>query len=377
LKAKRRRGKFSRENFPLPPSFRLSSPRVLWWGRFDQEYARNRILRAAFEGLGWRVGIFRPRLSAVGDFEAALFRETKPDLVFVPCFRQRDLAAAARFARRRNLPVLFDPLISAWDKQVFERGKFPRDSAASLRLLRAERRRFQSADVVLADTEAHAQFFFEALGVPRERLHVVPVGAEEALFTPQSWPAPETPLEALFFGSFIGLQGPETIVAAARAYNGPPLHITLLGAGPLRPACERAAEGLANVSFEDWLPYDRLPARIGRAQIVLGVFGQSRKAQDVIPNKVFQGMACARPVITAQSPAIAAYAGADAGIVAVPPGDAAALANMLASVARDRDSLPRQGQLARKTFETHFSEAVIRARLAAALAALGFSPARE
>lgn len=351
--------------------------KVLWWGRFDESYARNRILRAAFEQLGWRVNIFRPRVSAVGDFEAALFRETKADLVFVPCFRHRDLAAAARYARQRNLPLLFDPLISAWDKQVFERGKSLRGSAASLRLLRAERRLFQSADAVLADTDAHAQFFFETLGVARTRLHVVPVGAEEALFTPQPWPAPEVPLEALFFGSFIGLQGPETIVAAARVYEGPPLRITLLGEGPLRAACERAAQGLTNVAFEEWIPYEELPARIGRAHIVLGVFGQSRKAQGVIPNKVFQGMACARPVITAQSPVIVPFAGAESGIATAPPGDSAALAQSLASLAQDRDALPRHGEQARRTFETHFSEVAIRARLAAALTALGFSPARE
>lgn len=350
---------------------------VLWWGRFDANYARNRILRAAFDKLGWRVRTFRPRVSNLGDITAAVCRLGKPDLVFVPCFRWRDLTAAARYAQRRKLPLLFDPLTSAWDKQVFERGKFPRESTASLRLLRAERRLFQSADAILADTDAHAQFFFETLGVAREKLHVVPVGAEEALFAPQPWPAPEAPLEALFFGSFIGLQGPETIVAAARVYEGPPLRITLLGEGPLRAACERVAQGLANVAFEDWIPYEELPARIGRAHIVLGVFGQSRKAQGVIPNKVFQGMACARPVITAQSPVIAPFAGAESGIATAPPGDSAALAQSLASLAQDRDGLPRHGEQARRTFETNFSEAAIRARLAAALTALGFSPARE
>ncbi len=365
----------------MPPSrfsaLEEAGRKVLWWGRFDENYARNRILRAAFGKLGWRIATFRPRVSGAGDIEAVLRGADRPGLVFVPCFRQRDLAAAVRYARRRKLPVLFDPLISAWDKQVFERGKFPPESSASLCLLLNERRLLQSADAVLADTDAHAQFFFETLGVARERLHVVPVGAEEGLFTPQPWPAPDRPLEALFFGSFIGLQGPEAIVTAARAYDGPPLRITLLGAGPLRVACERAAQGLANVAFEDWLPYEKLPERIGRAQIVLGVFGASRKAQRVIPNKVFQGMACARPVITAQSPAIAAFAGADAGVLTVPPGDAAALAQMLASLARDRESLPRHGGRARKVFETNFSEAVIRERLALALAALGFSPARE
>lgn len=344
---------------------------VLWWGRFDAQYSRNRILRSAFETLGWRVRCFHPLLSRAGDIEAALRRLAQPDLVFVPCFRQRDLAAAARFARRVNRPLLFDPLISAWDKQVFERRKFKPDSAASLQLLLNERWLFQASDAVLADTEAHAQFFFETLGVARSRLHVVPVGAEEALFKPQPWPSPDMPLEALFFGSFIGLQGTETIVAAARAYAGPQLRITLLGAGPLRAECEQAAQGLPNVKFENWLPYEQLPARIGRAHIVLGVFGASRKAQRVIPNKVFQGMACARAIVSAESATIAPLThGSDAGVVAVPPGDAQTLAETLAMLAASPERLAQRGLQARKLYDAHFSETAIRDRLGAALAVL-------
>lgn len=345
---------------------------VLWWGRFDERYSRNRILRAAFEALGWQLRSFHPRLSLVGDVEAVLRGVTTPDLVFVPCFRQRDLAAAARYARRVKRPLLFDPLISAWDKQVFERAKFAPGSAASLRLLRTERRLFQSADAVLADTDAHAQFFFETLGVARDRLHVVPVGAEERVFAPQPWPTADQPLEALFFGSFIALQGPQTIVEAARAYQGPPLRITLLGAGPLRAACEQAARGLTNVFLEDWLPYERLPARIGRAHIVLGVFGMSRKTARVIPNKVFQGTACARPIVTAGAPAIAPFAtGTQSGIRLVVPGDALALASALAQLASAPALLPDTGAQARATFEKYFSAATIRQRLVNALAGIG------
>jgi glycosyltransferase involved in cell wall biosynthesis len=218
----------------------------------------------------------------------------------------------------------------------------------------------------------HAQFFFETLGVPRSRLHVVPVGAEEALFKPQPWPAPDMPVEALFFGSFIGLQGPETIVAAARAYDGPPLRITLLGSGPLRADCEQAARGLSNVFFEDWLPYEELPARIGRAHIVLGIFGKSRKARRVIPNKIFQGMACARAIVTAESATMAPITqGHDAGVVTVPPGDSAALAAALAQMTSAPAQLPELGVQARATFDKYFSAATIRNRLVGALNALG------
>ncbi|MBI5612229.1 MAG: glycosyltransferase, partial [Gammaproteobacteria bacterium] len=179
--------------------------RVLWWGRFDPEYSRNRILRDAFGALGWEIKEFRPVVSALGAFEAKLCRLPAPDLVFVPCFRQRDIAAACRFSRTRGVPLLVDPLISAYDKQVSERAKFSESSGQARRLLAWEQRRLQSADAVLADTGEHARLFAEVLGVPRTKLHVVPVGAEQPLFTPAASAntAPNSPLEVLFYGSFI------------------------------------------------------------------------------------------------------------------------------------------------------------------------------
>lgn len=350
-------------------------PTALWWGRFDAGYARNRILRAQLAELGWQVRDFHPRVSGLGDWEARLRRLPTPDLVWVPCFRQRDLAAASRWARRRGVPLLFDPLISAYDKQVDERGKLAADSPRARRLLAWERALFARADRVLADTPAHADYFAEKLGVSRDRLAVVYVGAEEGLFKPGPAAPPrstEQPLEVLFYGSFIPLQGPATVVEAARRYQGPPVRWTLLGNGPLRPACEALAGGLPNVAFEDWLPYEELPERIRRADLLLGVFGTTPKAGRVIPNKVFQALAAGKPVVTRAAPAYPAdlLAAESSGLVWVDAGDAQGLADRIATLAADRTALRRLGEAAAQTSQTYFSEAVVRRQLRDALQGL-------
>jgi glycosyltransferase involved in cell wall biosynthesis len=346
---------------------------VLWWGRFDPDYSRNRVLRQAYRELGWQLIDFHPwGPGAIGDVEARLRGTPATDLIHVPCFRQRDMAAAARYARRQRVPLLFDPLISAYDKQVYERRKLSPCGLAARRLLRHEQRLFTGADIVLADTPEHQRFFAETLLVENQKLHVVYVGAEQPLFTPGPARAPNQPLEILFYGSFIALQGAELIVEAARAYHGPPAQWVLLGDGPLREQCRRSATGLRHVTFENWLPYPELPDRIRRADILLGVFGDTHKALRVIPNKVFQALACGRPLVTGVAPAYPAEltAASDSGITWVPMGDAREIALAVAGLAAHPERLAESGARARVSYDKWFAPEKIRAQLAEALAGL-------
>lgn len=347
---------------------------ALWWGRFDADYSRNRILRKLLGELGWQVLDFHPALSRFADWEARLKRLPAPDLVWVPCFRQRDLAAASRWAKAKHVPLLFDPLISAYDKQVFERHKVREGSVKAAWLLRRERALFHRADILLADTREHARFFVECLGVDPRRVHVVFVGAEESLFHPHAvrGKVAEEPPEALFYGSFIPLQGTAVIVEAARSYHGPPLRWTLIGKGPELAACKQAARGLTNVAFEPWVDYAALPERIRRADILLGVFGTTPKAGRVIPNKVFQALACGKPVVTRRS---AAYPdslrnGDDQGLIWVSEGDPEELASVMAELAGNPESLKSAGARARDAYERYFSEYALKASLEAVLSQL-------
>lgn len=349
----------------------VNVPNVLWWGRFDPGYSRNRILRKLFTELGWQIRDFHPKFVQVADWEARLSRLPVPDLIWVPCFRQRDLAAASRWAKKYGIPLIFDPLISAYDKQVDERGKLDARSSRAQKLLAWEQSLFQRADRIIADTPAHADYFAQVLGVSKNALSVVYVGAEEAIFRPEPHPArtPSETLEVLFYGSFIPLQGPQVVIEAARLYQGPPVKWVLLGHGPLRKLCEEKGRGLANVTFEDWMPYEKLPARIHQADILLGVFGTTPKAGRVIPNKVYQSLACGRPVITRSAHAYpdALIAADNTGLVWTPAGDAQSLADHVATLAADPGKLHLFGEAAANTSRQYFSELVLRYQLDAAL----------
>jgi len=356
-----------------------SKKTVLWWGRFDQNYSRNRLIRRLLVQLGWRLQDFRPIISPLGSLQAALTRTGRPDLVWVPSFRHRDLLSARRWSRRHKIPLVFDPLISDYDKQVFERRKFVENSHQAKRVLARESRLLQVSDLVLADTVEHARFFQEVLKADPRRIFVLPVGAEEDLFYPdknESEKSPgwknNAPPEILFYGSFIPLQGPQFIADAVRQYQGPPVKWVFLGDGPLLDTCRKITAGLPNVSFENWLPYLQLPSRIRRADILLGIFGDTPKTRRVIPNKVFQSMACGRPIITAATPAYPPkfLENSGSGIIWVEPANPRQLAEAAALLAGSHEKRQKKGIQAYQSFNRYFSMPQLRDELEKILAQL-------
>ncbi len=343
---------------------------LLWWGRFDPDYSRNGIIRNILKNSGYTLTDFRPAVSALGNLEFRFTKTKRPDAVWVPAFRQRDFNAARRYADRENIPIIFDPLISAWDKAVYERQKFLQDDRRAKKLLEKEQSMFSRADLLLADTPPHAGFFIETLSASPKTVHVVPVGAEEKLFSEQPHGNVQQ-VEVLFYGSFISLQGPEVITEAARLV--PEVQWTMLGNGPLFETCRNRGRDTGNLRFEQWLPYDALAPRIGRASLLLGIFGTSLKAARVIPNKVYQTLACGRPVITRYSEAYPEELmnSPDCGITFIPPGDPEALAEAVRMSTLSQVPLAQRCHRARTTYERYFSEQSVKQALISALSSLG------
>jgi glycosyltransferase involved in cell wall biosynthesis len=340
---------------------------VLWWGRSDRNYSRNRILKGAFEELGWHIDYFHPKSSRLGRFESYFRKLRQPDLIWVPCFRHTDISSAAARASKWNVPLIIDPLISAYEKEVFERKKYPPDSARGERRKRWETELFSTADVVIADTPAHAAFYENELSVPPERLCILYVGAEESVFRPMPQQPSNACFEVFFYGSFLQLQGVEVIIAAARMTRDLAIRWTLLGEGPLRNETMRYAEGLGNVRFEPWIDYDRLPQRIARANVVLGIFGTTPKADWVIPNKVFQTMAVGRPLITRRAAAYRSSVEGSDVIGWVPPGNPEALAMIVKKWFRNPFELSNRGHETRILYDRFFGRTRIVQMLDAAL----------
>jgi glycosyltransferase involved in cell wall biosynthesis len=298
------------------------------------------------EGEGWRAGP-REAIRLLGA-EAKLFtrRPNGYDAVLVGYPGHLDLPAA----KRAHAPVVFNPLVSLADTLVSDRGRFRSGSLPARILTSIDRRAFRSADLVVADTHAHAQFFAELAGI--ERVEVCFVGAEERVFQP-GWTPPRN-FEALFVGKLIPLQGVETILAAAEL--DPDIPFRIVGSGQLE---DLLADHPVNVEHIPWVEYELLPGELHAAGCALGIFGTGEKAQRVIPNKAFQALACGTPLITADTPAARELLVQDESALLVPPGDPEALAEAIRRLVDDTELARRIGAGGRAAYEQKASEAVL------------------
>jgi len=305
---------------------------------------------SVWDGLreGWSAGPGRALVLAAAEARLLARRPSRFDALIVGYPGQFDLPAAKRAAAGR--PIIFNPLVSLADTLVTDRQRFRRGSLPSRLLEAIDRRAFRAADLVVADTTAHARFFAELAGL--DEVAVCFVGAEERLFRP-GWKPPAR-FVALFVGKLIPLQGLETILEAARL--APEIPFRIIGSGQLAPLLAAPAPNVEHVS---WVDYERLPDEIRAAGCALGIFGRTGKAQRVIPNKAFQTLACAAPLITADTSAARELLVHDQSALLVPPGDAVALAAAVRRLAGDSDLARRIAAGGRTAYERQASEAVL------------------
>ncbi len=285
----------------------------------------------------WRVGGFAMRLAgrwlqlAVGSLR---YRgDRAPDALLVGYMGHFDVLLAR---------LLFPRTVIALDHLIFAAGT-ARDRRTSGRVLHLlltalDRVALAAADVLIMDTDEHAR---QLRPQERRRALVVPVGAPDRWYglaerrtgSRESGDA----LSIVFFGLFTPLQGTPTIATALRRLheNGVPFRATLIGAGQDAGVCREILEGVDEVTWVPWLDAGSLAETVSDHDVCLGIMGTTPKGLDVVPNKVYQGLAAGCAVVTSDT-APQRRVLRDA-VDYAPPGDDAALAAVLARLSREPD----------------------------------------
>lgn len=210
------------------------------------------------------------------------------------------------FSKRKS--ILNDFFISSYDTYVYDRKKAMPYSPLVWWKYCQDWINFKFSKYLISDTKEHFLYWERLFGKFHGNLLVMPVLADKSIYFPQDTIANAKP-KILFFGSFIPLHGIEVILKSFQILDQQNIEYEaeIIGRGQMFQSMKElhSALLLKYVKMDgSFINENQLANKINEADIVLGIFGNSQKAKSVVPNKVYQAMACKRPIITMKSKAI-------------------------------------------------------------------------
>lgn len=362
--------------------------KVCYFGTYDADYVRNRILIRGLRSQGvevtechsrlWRDTEDRVREAKKGLLNPALwwrflkayvqlvrqyFKVGDWDVMMVGYPGHLDVFAARILASLAHKPLVFDAFLSLHETLVDDRRLADRRSILASLAFWLEKAGCALADIVLLDTQTHAQYFSTKYGLPLQKLRRIWVGAEESIYQPVAPLRDEKPFTVIYVGKFIPLHGVEHIVRAARELAAhTDIRFEFIGRGQTYGQTRRLAEELQvrNINWgPEWLDPPELAGRLAQADVCLGIFGDSAKAGRVIPTKAYIALAMEKPLITRDSPAIREAFVSEENALLCPAGDAQALARCILTLRETPDLRRRIAHNGHRLFRETFSSQAV------------------
>lgn len=347
-------------------SLKMVAMRIWYFGYYLDWYPRNRVIRKGLEQAGAEVVPVRvpvdkilrwPRLSA--KTLANLLGRKRPDVIIVPECDIESFPLAWVIARMTGALLVFDAFYSRWDALVNDEVEVAKDSSKARLTRRLEGFTVNRADLVLADTAAHAEYIAQIYQAPVEKFETVYIGADDGLFFPV--PAAEEKTFLVHYNGFYHrLQGAPSIIDAAHILRDEPgVRFEMIGkraSGAFKEVTERMEKYRPqNITFVDTLPIEQMPGRMAKAGVCLGIFGKTGFGERVFPNKGFQTLAMAIPLITRESKGTREVGVSGQHFLAVPPEDSAGLAQAILFLKNNPDRRKEIAAQGRKLFEQRFA----------------------
>lgn len=346
--------------------------RILYMVGRELQYPRNEVMLRAFKRLGDvkviasrnSSSILRNSLRAILKAIPNLFT-THYDVVFTGFYGHLITIFIGTIT---NKPILFDAFLSTYDTLCFEREKFSPGSLWGKLTFWIDKTSCYLAQHVLVDTDEHAEFFAQIFNLNRNKISSIPVGCNEDIFFPRRYLARNTDnnTRVLFYSTYLPQHGLNTIICAASALRSHPIQFRLLGSGPQYQWVKREVDRLelGNVTLLPALYSKKLADEIALADICLGGhFGIGGKSTRVIPGKIFQMLAMAKPVIVSDTKSVRNFLEHRRSAIICPAADCDALASAILELHSDPGLRQKVSKHGYSSFAENFSETVITDRL--------------
>ena len=241
-------------------------------------------------------------------------RDHTPDAVLLyglPTVGVQALLAARQF----DVPVLFRS-IDVLNQLVPWRVLVP-----PTRIL--ERYVYRRVNAIVPVT-LHLKNHILAYGVPESKIRVLPSGVDTDLFSPgprnpgllRGWGIGENDPVILFMGTIYRFSGLDRIIndfpRLLSRYPSARLLIVGRGEDEERLKALAASRGLSqNIVFGGLQPYSALPDIIRSSDVCINPFELNSVTRDILPTKLFQYLACGKPVVATELPGTVPFLGGE------------------------------------------------------------------
>jgi glycosyltransferase involved in cell wall biosynthesis len=224
-----------------------------------------------------------------------------------------------------------------------------------------ERFLYRRADCVMVNSPGFVSHVY-TLGA--RRVELVSNAADAAMFDSAEGAAEFRAHHSLgdaFVALYAGAHGMSNdlnvVLDAARQLQGGPVRFVLVGDGKEKAALVARAQalGLTNVAFVPAVPKREMHSALAAADVCIAILKPLDEYKTTYPNKVFDYMAAARPVVLAIDGVIREVVEAAECGIFVRPGDAPALAAAIRSLAADPQKARAMGMRGRRYLEQHFN----------------------
>lgn len=233
-------------------------------------------------------------------------------------------------------------------------------------LIQSARRGFELSRAIVAVTETLRRRLVEDFVLPREKIHVVGNAADTERFRPVapsearanlSLP-PDVPI-VLFVGNLAPWQGVDVLLSAFPQVllSWPESILVVVGDGQEAPRLQQISERLGlreRVRFTGRMPHEEVPSYIGAADLCVAPMTRERLLSGSSAVKIFEYLACGRPVIASRIPGLEFLEREGIGTL-VPPEDPSALADAISRSLGNPSWLSRAGHAAREYVLAHAS----------------------
>jgi glycosyltransferase involved in cell wall biosynthesis len=232
---------------------------------------------------------------------------SQPDVVIATSPQLLVGLAGWWLARWKRVPFILE-VRDLWPESLAAVGAAHENSPLYKALSGIARFLYRACDRIVVVTPAFEHHLVETYKLPPEKISVVENGVNTDLFNPHA-ERPETraalQAEGTFVVSYIGTMGLahglQTVVEAASLlrHSAPEVLLLLVGEGAEKERIVSSVRdrGLSNVRFVDQQSREDIPAYICASDVCLVPLKRSELFTTVLPSKMLEFMACARPVI--------------------------------------------------------------------------------